>query len=63
MFDKTLKLIAIDKETREKFIVHSIFFPLGKPSGKDVAVICKEDSEITEWKSIDEVVIEIIPPS
>lgn len=55
MFDKDLKLMALDKETKEFYIVDSIHFPLGKPSGKDIAVISKEDNEVVEWRSIDDV--------
>lgn len=55
MFNRGLKLIAIDKETQEMFSVDSIHLPLGKPSGKDVTVISRQDGELTEWRSIDEV--------
>jgi hypothetical protein len=56
-FDKHLKLIAIHKETAEEYEVCMICFPLGRPSGKDVAVTSKDDNDLTEWMSIDEVII------
>jgi hypothetical protein len=61
VFDKNLKLIAIDKETGKRHMVDLICFPLGKPSGKDVVITIptEDDSECGEWRSIDEVDIEI----
>lgn len=50
-----LSLAAMDNETHEVFVVTSVHFPLGKPSGKDVAIISKEDAQLTEWRSINEV--------
>ena len=55
MFGKGTKAIAIDKRTKESYQIDMICFPLGKPSGKDISVICKEDAEVCEWMSIDEV--------
>jgi hypothetical protein len=57
LFDKKLKLVAIDKETKERFIIEAIYLPLGKPSGKDIVVIIptEDESECSEWRSIDEV--------
>lgn len=55
MFDKNLRLVAVDKETQECYTVDSIHFPLGKPSGKDIAVISNDDYDLLEWRSIDEV--------
>lgn len=55
MLDKDTKMIAIDKETKECYTVESVWFPLGKQSGKDISVISKEDKELTEWRSIDKV--------
>ena len=60
MFDKDTRMIAIDKESKETHEVESIWFPLGKPSGKDVSVVSKEDTELTEWRSIDDVDIYFI---
>lgn len=57
MFDKNLRLVAVDKETQECYTVDSIHFPLGKPSGKDIAVISNDDYDLLEWRSIDEVAI------
>jgi hypothetical protein len=60
MFNKYIKAIAIDKITKERYIVSMICFPLGSTSGKDVAVVVsKDDKELTEWMSIDEVDIDI----
>ena len=46
-------LYCIDKETGEKFLVDGIFFPLGKPSGKDITIRVEEDT--VEWRCIDEI--------
>lgn len=46
-------LIAVDKETQEVFKVTAIFYPLGKPSGKDITIEVEKD--LDEWRSIDEV--------
>jgi hypothetical protein len=56
-FDKNLKLVAVEKETGRCYVVESIFFPLGKPSGKDVVITIPtdDDSEYGEWRSINEV--------
>lgn len=46
-------LYCIDKETGGKFLVDGIFFPLGKPSGKDITIIVEEDT--VEWRCITEI--------
>ncbi len=46
-------LYCIDKETGKKFLVDAIFFPLGKPSGKDITIRVEKDT--VEWRAIDEV--------
>ena len=48
-------LYCIDKETGEKFLVDGIFFPLGKPSGKDITIRVEEDT--VEWRWINEIEI------
>ncbi len=53
--DISKPLYCIDKDTKEKLLVDAIFFPLGKPSGKDVAVVVEEES--SEWRAIEEVII------
>jgi len=55
--DKDTKLMAVDRETGVAHEVDSIHFPLGKPSGKDIAIICNDDKELLEWISIDEVTL------
>ena len=55
--DKNTKLMAVDKETEVVHEVDSIHFPLGKPSGKDIAIICNDDKELSEWRSIGEVTL------
>jgi uncharacterized phage protein (TIGR01671 family) len=49
-----LKFKAWDKEEKKFYDVVSINFPLGKPSGKDIEVIC-DDENVTEWRSIKDV--------
>lgn len=56
-FNRGLKLIAIEKETGKIYEVDGIFLPLGKPSGKDITVVSKEDPDVSEWRSINEVEI------
>lgn len=46
-------LYCIDRETGKKFLVDAIFFPLGKPSGKDLTV--ETESDLSEWRAIKEV--------
>jgi len=50
------EIFAIDKGTREMHRVSGIFFPLGKPSGKDITITT---DYCDEWRSIDE--IELMP--
>lgn len=54
MFNKNLRLIAIDRETKDVYLVESIHLPLGSPSGKDITVK-KKNATTAEWKSINEV--------
>lgn len=54
-FDEHLQLFAVHKETREKYEVNMICFPLGSCSGKDIAVSSKEDKDVAEWMSIHDV--------
>jgi len=53
--DMNKPLYCIDKETGEKFLVDGIFFPLGKPSGKDITIRVEKD--MVEWRTIDEIEI------
>jgi hypothetical protein len=46
------KLYAKDKDDNEVRLVTSIYFPLGKNSGKDLTVSC---GDIDEWRSIEDV--------
>lgn len=51
--DLSKKLLCIDKEDGEVYKVTGIYFPLGKPSGKDITIETEED--LDEWRSIDDV--------
>lgn len=53
IFDFNRPIYAKDKEDGKLYLVDAVFFPLGKPSEKDVVIIAGEDN--TEWRSIDEV--------
>lgn len=55
MFGKDTKLIAMDIETREFYVVDSIHYPLGKPSGKDIAI--EVEDGLLEWRSIEDVIV------
>jgi hypothetical protein len=54
--DITKELYVRDKADNEIYKVTALFFPLGKPSGKDITIDCDNSDE---WRSIEDV--ELIP--
>lgn len=44
-----------DKYEQQMYEVCSIYFPLGTQGGKDIGIISKEDADLSEWRSVDEV--------
>lgn len=55
LIDLTKPIYTKDKDDGEVNLVDSIHLPLGKPSGKDIAVIANDDNELIEWRAIDDV--------
>lgn len=53
--DLSKSLYCIDKVTDKVRLIDGIFFPIGKDSGKDIAVLVEDD--LSEWRSINDVVI------
>ncbi len=44
-----------DKEENQMYELASLNFPLFSSSGKDLSVVSKEDTEVSEWRSMDQV--------
>jgi len=44
-----------DREEKLMYEVSSIYFPLGCKSGKDIGVVSKENPDVSEWRSINDV--------
>lgn len=51
--DISKDLYCIDKWDKRTYKVTGVFFPLGKPSGKDITIEIEKD--LDEWRAIDEV--------
>ena len=53
-FDIFKPIYARDREDGKVYCVDGLFFPLGKPSGKDLTTDNTEEN-LSEWRSIEDV--------
>lgn len=53
-FDIFKPIYARDREGGKVYRVDGLFFPLGKPSGKDLTIDNTEEN-LSEWRSIEDV--------
>lgn len=52
-FDLTKPIYAKDKDDGKVYLVDAIYFPLEKPSGKDITIDVGDG--VCEWRSINDV--------